>query len=213
MMTLFPVFKARIFLSTIFSFPNGTSLNCLVFPNKKLLLNFRVMSSLKGPFLRWKLLPTTKQLTLWNLLLPKSFRRQLELLVSEKTTLGVHYSQVDSKLDGTLQQNEALSIRVESLEIELLEKEKMLLDREAELSLLGSDLDWMVKDGIVRILDKIIEITNFFQGVGRVKNMCFPAGEESSRVALRKAVVAETFDPSAASSTSSHSGKMVDAID
>ncbi|CAH1444059.1 unnamed protein product [Lactuca virosa] len=94
---------------------------------------------------------------------------------------------------GLQQHKEALNIRVESLERELLDKETLQLDREAELSRLGSDLDWL--------------------DVGRIKNMCFTAGEESSREALRKAVVAGTFDPSAANSTSSYSGELVDAID
>lgn len=49
--------------------------------------------------------------------------------------------------------------------------------------------------------------------MGRIKNMCFVAGEESGREALRKVVVIGMFDPSAASSTSSHSWEMVDVID
>lgn len=64
-----------------------------------------------------------------------------------------HCAQVDLKLDGTLQQNEDLNIRVESLERDLLDKEKLLLDREVELSRLGSDLVWLVKVGMVRIVD------------------------------------------------------------
>ncbi|CAH1421196.1 unnamed protein product [Lactuca virosa] len=69
-------------------------------------------------------------------------------------TLEERCSHVDMKLDETLQQNEVLSIRVESLEREMLDKEKLLLDHEAELSRLGNDLDWLVKDGIIRIVDK-----------------------------------------------------------
>ncbi|CAH1417658.1 unnamed protein product [Lactuca virosa] len=127
----------------------------------------------------------------------ESSRRQLELLAGDKMTLEEHYAQVDAKIVDTLQQNEALSIQVESLKRELLDKEKLLLDREAELSCLGNDLDWLVEDGI---------------GVGRIKNMCFAAGEESDGVALSKEVVVGAFDPNAASSTSSHSGEMVDEI-
>ncbi|CAI9284663.1 unnamed protein product [Lactuca saligna] len=81
------------------------------------------------------------------------------------------------------------------------------------LSHLGSDLDWVVKDGVVRNIEKIIELPNFFQGVGRIKNICFVAGYESGREALRKAVVVGTFNPSAASSTSSHSREMVEVFD
>ncbi|CAH1417950.1 unnamed protein product [Lactuca virosa] len=109
--------------------------------------------------------------------------------------------------------NEALSIRVESLERELLDKEKLLLDRKAELSQLGGNLDWLVKDGIVRIVDKVIELPNFLQGVGQINNMCFDAGEELGRELLRKEIVVRTFDPNVSSSTSSHTGEIVDAID
>ncbi|CAH1426485.1 unnamed protein product [Lactuca virosa] len=49
--------------------------------------------------------------------------------------------------------------------------------------------------------------------MGRINNMCFVAGEESGREALRTVVVVGTFDPSASSSTSSHSREMVDVID
>ncbi|CAH1426484.1 unnamed protein product [Lactuca virosa] len=83
----------------------------------------------------------------------ESSRQQLELLVGEKMSLEEHCAQVDSKLYGTLQQNEDLNIRVESLERDLLDKEKLPLDREAELSRLGSDLVLLVKVGMVRIID------------------------------------------------------------
>ncbi|CAH1451275.1 unnamed protein product [Lactuca virosa] len=115
----------------------------------------------------------------------ESSRQQLELLAGDKMTLQEHCAQVDSKLDDNLQKNETLNIRVESLEIELLDREKLLHNHEAKLSRLGRC----------------------------IKDMCFSAGEESDREALHKEVVAKMFDPSAISSTSSHSREMVDATD
>ncbi|CAI9262820.1 unnamed protein product [Lactuca saligna] len=55
--------------------------------------------------------------------------QKLELLAGKKITYKENYAQVDTKLNHTLQQNGALNIRVESLERELLDKEKLLLDR------------------------------------------------------------------------------------
>lgn len=125
----------------------------------------------------------------------ESSRQQLELLAGKKMTLKEHGAHVDVKLDDTLQQNEALITQVESLEKELLDKVKLWLDREAELSRLRNDLDWLVKDGIVRIVDKVIELPDFLQGAGRIKNMCFAAGEESGREVLHKAVFVRAVDP------------------
>ncbi|CAI9298254.1 unnamed protein product [Lactuca saligna] len=139
--------------------------------------------------------------------------QQLELLAGKKITFKDICSQVDTKLNYTLQQNGALNIRVESLVRKFLDKEKLLLDREAKLSHLGNDLYWIFKDGIVRIVDKIIEFPYSFHGVGRIKNMSFVASKESGREVLRKAVVVGTFNPNASSSNSSHSGEMVDEID
>ena len=68
---------------------------------------------------------------------------------------------VEVELDDTLQKNKALIIRLESLERELLDKEKLLLDRKVEVSRVGSDLDWLVKDGFVMIVDKFIELPEF----------------------------------------------------
>ncbi|CAH1425288.1 unnamed protein product [Lactuca virosa] len=113
-------------------------------------------------------------------------------------------SNVEAKLDDTLQKNKALSIRVESLEKELLDKEKLLLDRKVEVSQVGSDEDCLVKEGVVRIVDKVIEFPEFLQIFGQIKHICFAAGEESGREALRKEVVVGMFDALTASSTSSH---------
>lgn len=43
--------------------------------------------------------------------------------------------------------------------------------------------------------------------------MCFVAGEESGRDALHKELVVRMFDAHTASSTSSHTGEMMDVID
>ncbi|CAI9303904.1 unnamed protein product [Lactuca saligna] len=125
----------------------------------------------------------------------ESSRQQLELLTDKKMTLEECCAHVDAKLDDTFQQNEALSIQVESLEKELLDKEKLRLDREAELSRLRNDLGWLVRDGIVRIVDKVIELPYFLQGVGRIKNICFAIGDEYGKEMLRKAVFVGAFDP------------------
>ncbi|CAI9297128.1 unnamed protein product [Lactuca saligna] len=116
--------------------------------------------------------------------LAESSCQQLELLASKKMNLGENYAQVNSNIDGALLHNESYNIRV------------------GKLSHLGSELDWLVKDGIVKIIEKLIELLEFLQGVRRINNMCFATGKESGREVLCKVVVNGKFDPSAASSTS-----------
>lgn len=69
------------------------------------------------------------------------------------------------------------------------------------------------KEGFVRIVDKVIKLPNFLQGVGRIKNMCFVVVEESRRDVLCKEVVIGMFHPHVASSISIHTGEMVDVIE
>lgn len=75
---------------------------------------------------------------------------------------------------------------MELLERELLDKEKMSLDREVEMSRVRSVLNWLVKEGVVRIVDKVIKLPTFFHGVGRIKHLCFSAREESRRDPRRR---------------------------
>lgn len=82
-------------------------------------------------------------------------------MACKKMALEQRCNNVEVELDDTLQKNKALIIRVESLERELLDKEKLLLDRKVEVSRVGSDLDWLVKDGFVTIVDKVIELPEF----------------------------------------------------
>lgn len=82
-------------------------------------------------------------------------------MACKKMALEQQCNNVEVELDDTLQKNKALIIRLESLERELLDKEKLLLDRKVEVSRVGSDLDWLVKDGFVMIVDKFIELPEF----------------------------------------------------
>ncbi|CAH1446504.1 unnamed protein product [Lactuca virosa] len=88
-----------------------------------------------------------------------------------------------------------------------------MLDLEAEVTRVGIDLDWLIKEGVVRNMEKVIELCNFHQGVGWIKHIYVSAGEESWREALHKEVVVATFDPHDARSTSSHTREMANATD
>lgn len=63
---------------------------------------------------------------------------------------------------------------MESLERELLDKEKLFSDCESKISKIGSDLGWLVKEGVVRIINKIIELPDFPHDIARFKNMFGP---------------------------------------
>ncbi|CAI9279072.1 unnamed protein product [Lactuca saligna] len=81
------------------------------------------------------------------------------------------------------------------------------------MSRVMSNLDWLVNEGFVRMVDKVIKLPYFLHDVGRIIHMCFAAGEEFGRETLHKKIDVGTFDPRAASSTSIHTREMVGAID
>ncbi|CAI9263046.1 unnamed protein product [Lactuca saligna] len=62
-------------------------------------------------------------------------------------------------------------------------------------------------------MDRIIELPDFLQDVGRIKHMCYTGGEEYGRESMDKEVSAGKFDPNVTSSTSIHTREMTDVID
>ncbi|CAH1423277.1 unnamed protein product [Lactuca virosa] len=111
-----------------------------------------------------------------------------------------------------MQKNEALSIRVEIMERKLLENDKMLIDTKEFAAKLEFHLNWVVNEGVVRVVDKVIELLEFIHGISLIKNICWDVGEESSLESVKREVVVRTFDIGAASSSLSHAGKVTDSI-
>ncbi|CAI9300652.1 unnamed protein product [Lactuca saligna] len=89
----------------------------------------------------------------------------------------------------------------------------MLLDLQRKVARVEGDLCWLVKECVVRIVDKVIECPKFMHGIGQIKDTCWVVGGMLVARGIKKEIVAGTFDVNDASSTSSHNEWMVNVID
>ncbi|CAH1432269.1 unnamed protein product [Lactuca virosa] len=137
----------------------------------------------------------------------------LGLLASKKVVVEEHVIDLEKKVDELSQNNEALNIRIESLKRELVDKEKQIIGLKEANVRLEEDLRCLLKEGVVGVVDKVIELHEFLHGIGRIKNNCWCAGEESGPDGVRKEIVVGTFDAGPARSSSSHNGGMAEDID
>ncbi|CAH1422068.1 unnamed protein product [Lactuca virosa] len=96
---------------------------------------------------------------------------------------------------------------------DLVDKEKLVVELKGVNARLEEDLGWLLKEGVVRVVDKVIELPEFLHGRRWIKNNCWCEGEYSSREGIRKEIVVGTFNIGAASSTSSHSRGVTEDID
>lgn len=114
-------------------------------------------------------------------------------------------STLEAQVESLTQTNEGLMIQNESLEFNLV-------NRERELEALRVDRSWLLQVGLVRVIDKIIEHPEFTGDISRILHVAFVAGEVSRWASLKAQVDAGTYDPSASDSRSSHSSSLDDAI-
>lgn len=108
-------------------------------------------------------------------------------------------------MESLTQTNEGLMIQNESLE-------RDLADRERELEVSRADRNWLLQVGLVRMMDKLLELPEFTGGISRIHHAAFAAGEESGWANLKALVDAGTYDPSASDSRLSHSSALDDAL-
>lgn len=66
--------------------------------------------------------------------------------------------------------------------------------------------------GVVRIMDKLIEHSEFSNAVSQIWHVAFVAGEESYRSGLKAEVDSDAYDPNVSDSQSSHTTSLNDVL-
>lgn len=73
--------------------------------------------------------------------------------------------------------NEGLSIQLKTLEKDLLEKEKIMEEQSAVVGDLGDDMQLLMKEGLIGVVDHILESTEFGYEVNKFQDACVVAGK------------------------------------
>ena len=75
--------------------------------------------------------------------------------------------------------NEGLMIQVESLERDVVDRDKLVSSLQADVCAARRDLDWLLQIGVVRIVDKLIEHPDFTNAISLIRHAAYVAGVES----------------------------------
>lgn len=76
--------------------------------------------------------------------------------------------------------NVGIMIHNEILQREVLDRDKLLDQTRVELGMVHMDSQWILHVGVVQIMDKLIEKSDFANGVRRIKHIYFAIGEKSN---------------------------------
>lgn len=109
------------------------------------------------------------------------FEQRCALLVSKKANTEEIQPALEATVDSLTQANEGLMIQNESLERDVCDRDKLIAGVRVEVEVAQRDWDWLLRVGVVRIMDKLIEHLEFIGAVSRIMHVTFVAGEESGR--------------------------------
>ncbi|KAI3499674.1 hypothetical protein L1887_35479 [Cichorium endivia] len=93
---------------------------------------------------------------------------------------------VEEQVEKLNRDNEALMIRLDNVDVELCEKDRLLEEKGVALEAVEKDLKWVVEEGAARIVEKIFLIPEFMHGINRIRRTSYVAGEEAGRRGLRQ---------------------------
>nr|KAJ0190369.1 hypothetical protein LSAT_V11C800430480 [Lactuca sativa] len=108
-------------------------------------------------------------------------------LVSEKSVLEDVHGVLEGQVESLTQSNKGLMIQNESME-------RDVVDRERELEVLRADRSWLLQVGLVRVMDKLLKHPEFTSGISRILHAAFVAGEESGHLDVDGVRALCTFD-------------------
>ncbi|CAH1416079.1 unnamed protein product [Lactuca virosa] len=86
------------------------------------------------------------------------------------------------------QENEGLSIQLEILERDLAENDRVVEEKSALLGGFDRDIQWVMKDGLVGIVDHVLESLEFGYGVNRFCEACVAIGKALGMKEAKKLV-------------------------
>lgn len=110
--------------------------------------------------------------------------QKCSLLAAEKATVEEVRVVLDSKVHALTQVNEGLMIQNESLERDIADRDKLIATIQADVEATRCDLDWLLRVGLVRVVDKLVEHPDFTGVMSLIHHSAFVAGVESSRSGL-----------------------------
>lgn len=76
--------------------------------------------------------------------------------------------------------------------------------QKVELGKVTKDIKWVLRVGVVRIMDKLIEHAEFANGVHQIYHIYFVVGEELVCTGLKARIDVGNYNPKASDSCSSH---------
>lgn len=115
----------------------------------------------------------------------RNFNNKHDMLVAEKAFLEEVRALLVTKVDSLVYSNERLMVQNEILEQDVVDCNKLVEEIRAEMEALHQDRDWLLRVGVVRIMDKLIKHLEFTGRVSRIRHVAFIVGEEPVRVGLK----------------------------
>lgn len=88
-------------------------------------------------------------------------------------------------MDSLTQSNKGLIIQNESVECDVVNRDKLIEDVKVELGMVCRDLDWLLHFDVVSVMDTLIMHPKFISGVRQIHRATFVAREEAGRAGLK----------------------------
>lgn len=100
----------------------------------------------------------------------------------------------------------------ERLEQDVYNCDNLIADAHAKADAAQQDRDWLLRVGVIHIMDKLIEHPEFTGTMSRIKHAMFVTGEESGRSGLKVEVDSSSYDLNTCDSRSSHTTSLNDTL-
>lgn len=142
----------------------------------------------------------------------RGLEQKCMLLASEKTVLEEIQYALERKVDSLTQVNEGLVIQNESLERDVVDRDKLVATVQADVEAARHDRDWLLHVGVVCIWDKSIEHPEFTSVMSLIRHVTFVVGEESDHSNLTAGLDSGSYDLNTSSSRTGHVLSVNDAL-
>ncbi|KAI3691318.1 hypothetical protein L2E82_49640 [Cichorium intybus] len=98
-------------------------------------------------------------------------------LKEKLSVLGREKAELQNALAGMKSENEGLHIQLESAKRDAAEHDRVAQAKTQALEEAEADLSWLLTDGVVGVIDLVMECRDFGMGVHRLKEVCVAVGQ------------------------------------
>ncbi|CAH1437045.1 unnamed protein product [Lactuca virosa] len=88
------------------------------------------------------------------------------------------------------QENEGLVIQLECVERDVVEHDRLVVEKTVALEEARRDRQWLLIEGVVGVIDKVLDSLEFVSGVNRFQGACLDGDCQEGRRAYREALMA-----------------------